>query len=104
MLKCNWDVTLYNNAVAVGNYYGRHRMAQVTLWGGGYVGSLGHWFVPVQHRDRFAQKVLDTFLPEIPTATVRVSYPLPSVEDAGEPLFPPYEIQSKEGDCHGRDR
>jgi hypothetical protein len=94
-MKTNWQITQHDQRVGIGNYYGYWKMAKITLWGGPYTGTLGHWFVPVERRDLFAQKVLANFLPEIPSCSVHVCFPLPDVEDAGKPLFASYEIAGK---------
>jgi hypothetical protein len=95
LMKTNWDITGHNRNIEIGNYYGYWKMAKITLWGGPYTGTLGHWFVPIQHRDTFAQKVLAKFLAEIPCCAVYVCFPLPEVEDVGEPLFEAYKFEGK---------
>jgi len=86
----NWDLTHNNRSVAVGNYYGYWKMAKITLWGGPYVGVLGNWWCKVEHRDRVAAKIAAKY-GDRPGHKITVSFPLPDVEDVGDPLFQPYE-------------
>lgn len=91
-IQTNWDITTGNNNVANHNFYRGNPMAMISL-SSEFVGVLGRWWVPVAHRDTFAEKVKDCFS-DIPNAIVSVSFPLPDSSEGCE-LFPSYKDRRK---------